>query len=167
MLSMIGLEVGRLLYTDKLTRTRERLAYARLLVEVDIEGTKVDTVPIQLPTSAQLDLMIHYEETSQYCADCHRIGHQQGACKNKDDRTDKDATPQGLRGCALDTLDQLDADTNPSRGSRAEQLACKWQMADGRANPAQERPATVGDQTLMLIETPTPIVVCAHPTLSQ
>lgn len=55
-LSLIGSEVGRPLYTDKLTRTRERLTYARLLVEVDMEGSKVDTVPITLPTGTQLDL---------------------------------------------------------------------------------------------------------------
>lgn len=35
-LNLIGSEIGRTLYTDKLTRTREQLTYARLLMEVDV-----------------------------------------------------------------------------------------------------------------------------------
>ncbi|KAG6489797.1 hypothetical protein ZIOFF_051076 [Zingiber officinale] len=40
-LSMIGLEIGKPLYTDNLTRSRERLEFARLLVEVPIIGDRI------------------------------------------------------------------------------------------------------------------------------
>lgn len=43
-LSLIGSEIGRPLYTDKLTRTSERLTFA-LLVEVDVRGSWVTKVP--------------------------------------------------------------------------------------------------------------------------
>ncbi|KAG6502753.1 hypothetical protein ZIOFF_035040 [Zingiber officinale] len=40
-LSMIGLEVGKPLYTDNLTRTRDQLEYARLFVEISTIGERV------------------------------------------------------------------------------------------------------------------------------
>ncbi|KAG6492641.1 hypothetical protein ZIOFF_047606 [Zingiber officinale] len=40
-LGLIGSEIGRPMYTDKLTRTRERLTYARLLVEVSVHDERI------------------------------------------------------------------------------------------------------------------------------
>lgn len=72
---MIGLEVGKPLYTDNLTRTRERLEYARLMVEVPVIGERVQEVPITLPTGVQIDLRIVYEMLPDFCEDCRRMGH--------------------------------------------------------------------------------------------
>lgn len=49
-LSLIGSKIGRPLYTDKLTRTRERISFARLLVEVDVTRQRVHEVSVALPT---------------------------------------------------------------------------------------------------------------------
>lgn len=51
-LSLIRSEIGRPMYTDKLTCTRERVAYVRLLVEVDMDIEQADMVPITLPTGS-------------------------------------------------------------------------------------------------------------------
>ncbi|XP_042396952.1 uncharacterized protein LOC121987120 [Zingiber officinale] len=75
-LSMIGSEVGKPLYTDSLTRSRERLEYARLLVEVPVIGDRIYEVPITLPTGVQLDLRIVYEMMPEYCETCKKIGHR-------------------------------------------------------------------------------------------
>lgn len=57
-LSMVGSEIGRPLYTDKLTRTRERISFACLLVEVDIAESRVYEVPVDLPTGASITLTV-------------------------------------------------------------------------------------------------------------
>ncbi|KAG6473428.1 hypothetical protein ZIOFF_067344 [Zingiber officinale] len=74
-LGLIGSEIGRPMYTDKLTRTRERLTYARLLVEVSVNDERIREVPITLPTGAQLGLRIIYEVMPDFCDDCRRHGH--------------------------------------------------------------------------------------------
>lgn len=45
-LSVIGSVIGRPLYIDRLTKTRERLSYARISVEVDAKEPLMDTVTI-------------------------------------------------------------------------------------------------------------------------
>lgn len=51
-LSLVGSEIRRPLYTNKLTHTREHIRYARLLIENNMDGDQVDTVPITLLTGA-------------------------------------------------------------------------------------------------------------------
>ncbi|KAG6507822.1 hypothetical protein ZIOFF_033175 [Zingiber officinale] len=68
-LGLIGSEIGKLLYIDKLTRTRERLAYAHLLIEVSVIGEKIKTVP----TKVQLDLEIVYESMPDFCEECRSV----------------------------------------------------------------------------------------------
>lgn len=55
---MIGSEIRRPLYADKLTRMREQLTFAHILVEVDPTTLRVTTSPIQLPTEVNIDLNI-------------------------------------------------------------------------------------------------------------
>lgn len=80
-LSMIGSEIGKPLYTDKLTRTRERLVYARLMVEIPVFGQCVHEVPVTLPTGAQVDLRIVYEVVPNFCEVCQKIGHRTAMCR--------------------------------------------------------------------------------------
>ncbi|KAG6534241.1 hypothetical protein ZIOFF_008127 [Zingiber officinale] len=60
-LSLIGMEIGNPLYTDQMTRTRDRLEYARLMMGIAVIGERVESVPITLPTGVQLDLKVVYE----------------------------------------------------------------------------------------------------------
>ncbi|KAG6508184.1 hypothetical protein ZIOFF_033555 [Zingiber officinale] len=87
-LSKIGSEVGKPLYTDNLTRTRERLEYARLMVEIPAIGERVHEVPITLPTGVQVDLKIIYEMVPDFCQTCNKLGHQSENCRGN-------ATPVG------------------------------------------------------------------------
>ncbi|KAG6502969.1 hypothetical protein ZIOFF_035258 [Zingiber officinale] len=80
-LSMIGSEIGKPLYTDNLTQSRERLEYARLLVEVPIMGDRIYEVPITLPTGAQVDGRIVYKMLPEYCEVCKKIGHRKEDCR--------------------------------------------------------------------------------------
>ncbi|XP_074570567.1 uncharacterized protein LOC141827233 [Curcuma longa] len=80
-LSKVGSEVGKPLYTDSLTRTRERLGYARLMVEIPTFEDRIHEVPITLPTGVQVDLKIIYETTPAFCQKCNRMGHDTEACQ--------------------------------------------------------------------------------------
>lgn len=80
-LSMIGSEVGKPLYTDNLTRTRERLEYARPMVEVLVVRERVSEVPITLPTGVHIDLRIIYEMVPDLCEVCKKIGHRKDTCR--------------------------------------------------------------------------------------
>lgn len=84
-LNLIKSEVGRPLYMNKLTRTRERLTYVRILVEVGMEGKRTEASPITLPTSSQLDLAIIYEGMSKYYTSCHRIGYHRDKCRGSNE----------------------------------------------------------------------------------
>lgn len=128
-------------------------------VETDVEATKVDCVSIHLPTGAHLDLMIYYEDMPQYCMDCHRINHKQDACKKK---IDGDTAPQGV----------VRPHTGVSRSTwhlcqskkRQRSKASTQRAAINRAESTQGKATTVGDQALMLVEAPMPIVVRMHST---
>lgn len=65
-LSLIGSKIGRPMYMDKLTRTRERVTYASLLVEVDMNGEHADGVLITLPTGAHVDLAVKFEAMQEF-----------------------------------------------------------------------------------------------------
>ncbi|KAG6512619.1 hypothetical protein ZIOFF_030744 [Zingiber officinale] len=112
-LSVISSEVGKSLYTDSLKRTRERLEYAKLLVEVSVVGDRVHELPIQLPIGAQLDLKIIYKMVSYFCNGCRRIGHNKVNCHTRaalvepqGNRVDHEA-PGGLNGAASKVLNDL------------------------------------------------------------
>lgn len=79
-LNLVGLEIGRPMYTDKLTQTRERVTYARLLIKVNMIGKQVDMVPITLPTGAHVDLEVKFEAMLEFCASCHQIGYSKENC---------------------------------------------------------------------------------------
>lgn len=68
--SIVRSKIGRRPYTDKLTQTRERLTFAHLLIEIDVEGDKVTIVSITLPIGVQLGLQIKYEIVALYCKKC-------------------------------------------------------------------------------------------------
>lgn len=79
-LSLVGSEIGRLMHTNKLTCTREWVTYARLLIEVDMDGKKVDTVPITLPMGAHVDLEVRFEAMPEFCKSCQHVGHSATNC---------------------------------------------------------------------------------------
>lgn len=60
----------------KLTHTREHLTYARLLVEVNVEGMQVKTIPITSPIRVQINLDIKFKAISEYYEGYHRIRHR-------------------------------------------------------------------------------------------
>jgi len=79
-LSKIVSKVGKPITTDKLTRTKERLSFARVLVEVDVSTEVVTDVEIRLPTGDVYHQLVISEFTPKFCSRCKSFGHVVDSC---------------------------------------------------------------------------------------
>src|SRR5438067_6968758 len=75
----VAAAVGKPLQVDALTGKMTRLAFARVCVEVDLQG--------HLPSSINLDLNgkcvilpVQYERLSRFCSACRHVGHEVSEC---------------------------------------------------------------------------------------
>lgn len=74
-LSKITSQVGSALFTDRFTKERERVNYARVLVEVDITQSPPRTMEITLPNGQDIELELRYESTLKLFSTCRQLGH--------------------------------------------------------------------------------------------
>jgi len=79
-LSKIVSRVGKPITTDKMTLTKERLSFARVLVEVDVSSDIVSEVEIRLPTGEVYHQLVIAEFTPKFCKRCKSFGHVEGTC---------------------------------------------------------------------------------------
>jgi len=79
-LSKIVSKVGKPITTDKMTRTKERLSFARVLVEVDLSSEVVSDVEIRLPTGDVYHQLVISEFTPKFCCRCKSFGHVGDSC---------------------------------------------------------------------------------------
>lgn len=105
---------------DRLTADRDRVAYARVLVEVDTSKPVKEHVKIGLPNGICLNQMVKYETVPKFCAKCKRIGHLLTDCKVTQQsqgatrRTrDMSRTRQGSRSRGASQIPQPRKDGNP------------------------------------------------------
>ncbi|CAA0806049.1 Unknown protein, partial [Striga hermonthica] len=79
-LSKIAFCVGSPITTDKLTATRDRCNYARILVELDISKERVYSIPVKSKGKFMFEQKVEYEYVPQYCNHCKYIGHSTSNC---------------------------------------------------------------------------------------
>lgn len=91
-LSKIVSRVGKPLYTDKLTSTKERLSFARVLVEVDAAKKLTSSIRIQLPNGRIREQPVVYEYEPKFCASCRMFGHPTDGCKASQQETKQKGT---------------------------------------------------------------------------
>lgn len=72
--------LGKPLATDKLTANRLRLEYARVLVEIEISETLIESVPL-VTKKGTIHLPIEYEWKPLKCINCHGLGHAIKTCR--------------------------------------------------------------------------------------
>ncbi|XP_050213937.1 uncharacterized protein LOC126665243 [Mercurialis annua] len=75
-LSSIASILGRPLFADKCTRDRSRLAYARVLIEMKLNGVFPDIVVIEDGEGMQHTQMVEYEWKPIVCEVCNKLGHR-------------------------------------------------------------------------------------------
>jgi len=79
-LSKLASVLGKPLQCDKLTATKERVSYARVLVEVDLLADLRSSINVTLPNGNPLIQRVIYETLPKFCKHCKVLGHSTGAC---------------------------------------------------------------------------------------
>ena len=69
-LSKIASRIGKPITTDKMTCTKERLSYARVMVEVDVSKVLVTSMEIKLPTGDIYEQRVVFENVPKFCKKC-------------------------------------------------------------------------------------------------
>ncbi|KAI3467970.1 hypothetical protein Pfo_024633 [Paulownia fortunei] len=129
-LSKIVSRVGKQLYTDKLTSTKKRLSYARVLIEVDAAKKLTHSIRIQLPNGQTREQPVVYEYEPKFCTSCRMFEHPTDRCKASQQKTkQKGATNQSFKNVEvrrstanMDTVNhqtatQVDTGNDPSNNT--------------------------------------------------
>ena len=61
-------KLGRPIHMNMLTTRKERITYARCLVEVDMSKELVHSVMLHLPDGGEHEQMVYYENLPRYCS---------------------------------------------------------------------------------------------------
>ncbi|XP_043717563.1 uncharacterized protein LOC122665474 [Telopea speciosissima] len=88
-LSSIGSVIGKPIITDKMTRSMERLSYARLCVEVSANEELPLSVPVYGDGGFVFNQRVVYDWKPPLCVHCKVFGHMIDACKSGSRKPDK------------------------------------------------------------------------------
>ena len=76
-------KIGRPIHMDRMTTQKERVTYARCLVEVDMAKDITHSVLLQIPDGEDYEQRIYYENLPRYCPHYKVVGHTKESCKGK------------------------------------------------------------------------------------
>ncbi|KAJ8419251.1 hypothetical protein Cgig2_007493 [Carnegiea gigantea] len=82
-LSKLGSLIGIPIKTDKYTKNKDYLHYARMLIEVPMEGPFLDTINFINDSGVLVKQRITFEWKPVKCNQCQQIGHEGKECRNK------------------------------------------------------------------------------------
>ncbi|XP_020255648.1 uncharacterized protein LOC109832661 [Asparagus officinalis] len=82
-LSKIASVIGKPIATDKLTANRQRLLYARVLVEVKMPSMLPDHISIQGSNGKMINQRVQYEWKPKWCDYCKQLGHDAKFCRRQ------------------------------------------------------------------------------------
>lgn len=82
-LSKIASQVGKPITTDELTETKQRVSYARVLVEVDVSKPLKKSVHLCMPHGRERIQPVCFEFEPRFCSICKSIRHGEDACMLK------------------------------------------------------------------------------------
>ena len=82
-LSKIGSILGIPLKTDKFTKDKQVIRYARLLVEMQIDGPFPEYIDFFNEDGILIRQQVTYEWIPKKCAHCTMLGHSEDVCKKK------------------------------------------------------------------------------------
>lgn len=83
MLSKMASTIGRPLFTDRMTAEKERLANARVCVEIKVGSTLPELVILQDEDGNRVMQKVEYEWIPVSCKDCGVFGHTDARCPKK------------------------------------------------------------------------------------
>ena len=141
-LSKIGSMIGTPIKTDHYTKSKSMIHYARLLIEVPIEGPFPDYVDFFNEKGQLIRQQVQFEWKPIKCTHCHMLGHTHDVCKKKKDarkewRSISKLTPLPVQGNPPSPIRALETDASTS--PRTIHNATSIDMME--ENPGLEPPA--------------------------
>ncbi|XP_062110712.1 uncharacterized protein LOC133822399 [Humulus lupulus] len=82
MAKIVGL-IGKLVKQDRATLAREKLQYARVLVEVNLTKDLPEQIKFEDENGDFVYVGVHYEWKPDICEHCKGIGHKKEVCKKR------------------------------------------------------------------------------------
>ncbi|GFY90954.1 hypothetical protein Acr_07g0011500 [Actinidia rufa] len=107
-LGKICSKIGKPIHTDKMTANRERVSYARCLVEVNMAKELTHSVIINLPNGDAFEQVMFYENLPRFCTHCKVVGHSEAGCsvkkiKSKNNQTESTKTTEVVNAAELES----------------------------------------------------------------
>ncbi|KAL2926733.1 hypothetical protein RDABS01_023024 [Bienertia sinuspersici] len=75
--------MGKFVKLDNNTKNRERLLYARLLVDLGVDDAFLDCICFENEKGVIVKQVVKYERKPVVCTSCKLFGHTQESCKKK------------------------------------------------------------------------------------
>ncbi|GFY92742.1 hypothetical protein Acr_08g0011380 [Actinidia rufa] len=121
-------KLGRPIHVDKLTAQRERVTYARCLVEVDMAKDLVHSVMLQSPDREDYEQVIYYENFPRLCPHCRVVGQTKESCKVKNPIIAATATPtETNKGKGKESdITEVEGQITASRIGDSKRLQQEW-----------------------------------------
>ncbi|KAL2938255.1 LINE-1 retrotransposable element ORF2 protein [Bienertia sinuspersici] len=113
-LHKLGDAIGTTLKVDRLTEQKERLAYARIMVEVDIQKELPDQIEFINEKGISMVQLIEYEWRPNFCSKCNKYGHRGEEC-SKGVRKEMAWKPKTTSGPPSDQQQGCPRITNPGQ----------------------------------------------------
>lgn len=80
-LSLIAGMLGRVIRVDNATKNKDRMQYARVLVELSIDGEFYDTVSFTNEDDELMTVTVEYNWKPSKCSKCKQLGHLENDCR--------------------------------------------------------------------------------------
>ncbi|KAL2904843.1 hypothetical protein RDABS01_003553 [Bienertia sinuspersici] len=106
--------IGTTLKIDRLTEQKERLAYARIMVEVDIQKELPDQINFINEKGISMVQTIEYEWRPNLCPKCNKYGHREEEC-SKGVRKEMAWKPKPTNGLPSDQQQGCQKAINPGQ----------------------------------------------------
>ncbi|GFY91496.1 hypothetical protein Acr_07g0016920 [Actinidia rufa] len=103
--------LGKPIHMDKMTTYKERVSFARCLVEIDMEKDLPQAVMLKLPDGEIIEQPIFYENLPRFCKHCKLMGHSDAGCganKNKP----KNKQVEANKTAEVSNVEQLEQGTS-------------------------------------------------------
>jgi hypothetical protein len=81
-LNWLACNVGKLICFDSNTVARDKLVYAKALIEISPHRPLPSSIPVQLAIGHVVEVRVRYGWVPDICTSCHSFGHVVSACKH-------------------------------------------------------------------------------------
>ncbi|KAI5666267.1 hypothetical protein M9H77_16120 [Catharanthus roseus] len=161
LLGKICSEVGDPICTDAMTSRKERISYARVLVNVDLAKDLTTEVKLNLPNGKKRMQLITYENLPKFCSVCKLVGHNFERCfhnpKNKKELGQKTPMRNSNDGkqAGKDATARAVGETNQMQEGRGTTSTARQRDGQSLVGPKKAEENHRGKQTKAQLPEPT------------